>query len=119
MMAICPAGPPNDIQPSLTQKRNASEKATRRAGRASSIMLLQSLDGERVEAAADAVDVDEGERARVRAVGQEDKDAPGLGVNPAARACEAEVAEGIGREARPRGGLGRRRELPSVRARLV
>src|SRR5688500_7474264 len=107
MMAVCPAGPPNEIQPSLTQKRKASEKATRRAGRASSVMPLQSLDRERVEASADAVDVDEWKLSRVRAVGQEDKDALGRRVYPTARAGEAEVAEGFGREARPRGGLGR------------
>src|SRR5215213_5021351 len=28
MMAICPAGPPNEMKPSFTQKRNASPKLT-------------------------------------------------------------------------------------------
>src|SRR5688500_17637565 len=118
MMAICPAGPPNEIQPSLTQKRSASEKRTCRAA-LSFLMLLQSLDREGVEASPDAVDVDEGERARVRAVGQEEKDALGVRVNPAARAGEAEVAEGFGREPRAGRRLGRRGELPRERARLV
>src|SRR5215207_4921674 len=30
MMAICPAGPPKEMKPSLTQKRNASANGTRR-----------------------------------------------------------------------------------------
>jgi hypothetical protein len=33
MMAICPAGPPKLMKPSLSQKRKASEKETEEAGR--------------------------------------------------------------------------------------
>src|SRR5215207_3145387 len=98
MMAICPAGPPNEIQPSFTQKRSASPNDTRRPACCSRAMPLQRFDGEGVKAPADAVDVDEGERARVRAVGEQNEDAFVRRVEPAARAGEAEVSEGFRRE---------------------
>src|ERR1044071_3014267 len=100
MMAICPAGPPNEIQPSFTQKRSASPNVTMRTGGSSFAMRLQRFDGEGVKAPPDAVDVDEGQRARVRSVGEEDKDAHGRRVDPAACPREAEVAEGFRRESR-------------------
>jgi hypothetical protein len=34
MIAICPAGPPKEMKPSLTQKRNASENETLRSSAA-------------------------------------------------------------------------------------
>src|SRR2546421_11818175 len=81
--------------------------------------MLKSLDGERVEATADGVDVDERKRARVGAVREKDEDALARRVNPAARSREAEVAERFGREQRAGGGVGRGGELPCEGARLV
>src|SRR3712207_2171873 len=105
MMAICPAGPPKEIHPSLTQQRTASPEVTWRGARCpvelcpgSARIALQRLGGEAVKASADAVDVDEGEGPGVRGVGEQDEDAPAARVNPAARAGEAEVAEAVGRE---------------------
>src|SRR5215213_6641649 len=69
--------------------------------------------------AARAVDVDEGERARVRAVGQENEGALALRVIPATRAREAQVAEAVRRKARARGRVGHRCELPADGARLL
>src|SRR5215813_3380467 len=37
MIAICPAGPPKEMNPSLTQKRNASAKETLRSARRKSL----------------------------------------------------------------------------------
>src|SRR5687768_452018 len=39
MMAICPAGPPNEMKPSFTQKRNASANETRRLGERFSVFV--------------------------------------------------------------------------------
>src|SRR5215204_3613362 len=43
MMAICPAGPPNEMNPSFTQKRRASENGTVR--RFPAVSLRSSLAG--------------------------------------------------------------------------
>src|SRR5207248_336452 len=72
---------------------------------------LKGFDGERVEASADGVDVDEGEGASVRAVCEKDEDALARRVNPATRSREAEVAETVGREQRACGRVGRGGEL--------
>src|SRR5438270_11062983 len=80
---------------------------------------FEGFDGERVEATTDGVDVDEGERARVRAVCEKDEDALARRVNPATRSREAEVAETVGREQRACGRVGRGGELPGEGARLI
>ena len=69
--------------------------------------------------AAHAVDVCEGEGARVCAIGQQDKGAPAVGIVPATRAGKAQVPETVGRQARARGRVFRLGQLPAERASLL
>lgn len=60
--------------------------------------MVERVGGERVKAAAHSVDAGEGQRARVCAVGEQNKDTFGCRVNPATCACESEMAEAVGRK---------------------
>ncbi|HEX8686607.1 MAG TPA: hypothetical protein VF654_08895 [Pyrinomonadaceae bacterium] len=44
MIAICPAGPPNEMNPNLTKKRNASPNDTRDAAGRVSLALTFGRD---------------------------------------------------------------------------
>src|ERR1051325_7432796 len=71
-----------------------------------------------MKSAAHAVDIDEGARAGVRAVGEKDKCTLMSGVYPAACARKACVAEAIGRERRPGGRAVGGGQFPGDRTRL-
>ncbi len=89
------------------------------AGVLSQRRAFERACGECVKCAADAVDVDEWESARVRAVGEQDEDALARGVDPATSAGEAEMAEAVRRERIAGSRVGRGGQLPRERARLV
>src|ERR1051325_8181628 len=71
-----------------------------------------------MKSAAPAVDIGEGERAGVGAIGEKDKGALMSGVYPAACACKACVAEAVGRERRPGGRAVGGCQFPGDRTRL-
>ena len=80
---------------------------------------LKGRDGQPVKLAAHAVDVDEGERARVRAIGEQDKGALAPGINPAACARKTSVAEAVWRQRSPGSRAFGRGQLPCERARFL
>lgn len=60
--------------------------------------IIERGVGERMKAAAHAVDIGEGQRVRVRAVCEQHKNTFGYGIDPAACAGESEMAEAVGRK---------------------
>ncbi len=69
--------------------------------------------GQRVKASPHAVDVNEGERVSVSAIGQKHEDPLAGGIDPATGPRKTEMAETVGGERRAGGRILRRRQLPT------
>src|SRR5579883_2810009 len=83
------------------------------------VARIKEFGGERVEAAARGVDVDEWKSVRVSSIREQNVNPLASRVNPATRARESEMTESVGGQRAARRRIGRRGELPSDGARLV